>query len=170
MRGTSERASFISVKIRMIKEKVLELVNKALSEKPSIFLIYLVISETNKIVITLDGDNGVTLQDCIDVSRNVEHNLDRDEFDFSLEVTSIGIDSELKLTRQYQKNIGRKLNVDTIDGNKIEAIITNANQDFITLEWASREPKKIGKGKETITHKKEIPYSEIKSAKVMIVF
>jgi len=154
----------------MIREKVLELVNQALSEKPSIFLIDLAISETNKIVITLDGDNGVTLQDCIDISRAVEHNLDRDEFDFSLEVTSAGIDSELKLTRQYQKNIGRKLQVETLDGNKTEAIITEANQDVITLEWTAREPKKIGKGKETITHKTEIPYSEIETAKVMIVF
>jgi len=154
----------------VIREKVLELVNHALSEKPSIFLIDLAISETNKIVITLDGDNGVTLQDCIDISRAVEHNLDRDEFDFSLEVTSAGIDSELKLTRQYQKNIGRKLQVETLDGNKTEAIITEADQDVITLEWTAREPKKIGKGKENITHQTKIPYSEIKSAKVMIVF
>jgi len=154
----------------MIREKVLELVNQALSEKTTLFLIDLAISETNKIVITLDGDNGVTLQDCIDISRAVEHNLDRDEFDFSLEVTSVGANSPLQLVRQYRKNIGRKLQVETHNGDKIEATITDANQDFITLEWTSREPKKTGKGKETITHKKEIPCSEIKTAKVMIVF
>jgi len=96
--------------------------------------------------------------------------LDREEVDFSLEVTSAGIDAELKLTRQYQKNIGRKLQVETTDQNKIEATLLDVNQDFITLEWTSREPKKTGKGKETITHKKEIPYTEIKSAKVVIVF
>jgi len=154
----------------MIKEKVLELVNEALLGKPSVFLIDITVSQTNKIVITLDGDNGVILQDCIDISRAVEHNLDREEVDFSLEVTSAGIDSPLQLIRQYQKNIGQKLDVETIDGNKIEAIITQANKDFIILEWTTREPKKIGKGKENITHQKKIPYSDIKSAKVMIVF
>ncbi|SRR5690606_23384018 len=154
----------------MFREKVIELLNKALEERPSIFLIDLTISEGNKINITLDGDNGVTLQDCIDISRAVEHNLDREEEDFSLEVASAGATSPLKFVRQYRKNIGRKLEVKTNDGNKIEATLTDATDDFIVLEWSSREPKKVGKGKETVQHKVEVPYSDIKEAKVIIVF
>lgn len=154
----------------MFKEKVTELLNKALEEKPSVFLIDLTISEGNKISVTLDGDHGVNLQDCIDVSRAIEHNLDREEEDFSLEVASAGATSPLKFVRQYKKNIGRKLEIKTNDGNKIEATITEANDDFIVLEWSSREPKQIGKGKETVKHRAEIPYSEIKEAKVIIVF
>lgn len=154
----------------MFREKVLELLNKGLEEKPSVFLIDLTISEGNKIVVTLDGDNGVNLQDCIDISRAIEHNLDREEEDFSLEVASAGATSLLKFPRQYRKNIGRKLQVIKKDGSIIEANITDANDDFAVLEWTSREPKQIGKGKETVKHKVEIPYSEIKEAKVIIVF
>ncbi|OYX28468.1 MAG: ribosome assembly cofactor RimP, partial [Flavobacteriales bacterium 32-35-8] len=76
-------------------------------KKPSIFLIDLTITDSFKIIIGIDGDNGVVLQDCIDVSRAVEGNLDREEQDFSLEVASVGVGSPLKMIRQYKKNIGR---------------------------------------------------------------
>src|SRR5690606_41493497 len=95
----------------MFREKVTELLNKALEEKPSIFLIDLTISEGNKINVTLDGDNGVNLQDCIDISRAIEHNLDREEEDFSLEVASSGATSHLKFVSNYNKNISSKLEI-----------------------------------------------------------
>lgn len=151
------------------KEKVTELLNQALEERPSLFLISLTIGSGNKITVTLDGDNGVNLQDCIDVSRAIEHNLDREEEDFSLEVASAGATSPLQKPRQYKKNIGRTLKVKT-DTEQIEAEITDANDDFIVLEWKAREPKKIGKGKETVSKRAEIPYGDIKEAVVVIKF
>lgn len=151
------------------KEKVADLLNKALEERPSLFLIDFTINDSNKISITLDGDNGVNLQDCIDISRAVEHNLDREEQDFSLEVASAGATSPLKNIRQYKKNIGRILKVKTQQG-ETEAAITEANEDFIVLEWKAREPKQIGKGKETVQKRLEIPYGDIKEAVVVIKF
>lgn len=151
------------------KEKVADLLNKALEERPSLFLIDFTINDSNKISITLDGDNGVNLQDCIDISRAVEHNLDREEQDFSLEVASAGATSPLKNIRQYKKNIGRILKVKTQQG-EAEAAITEANEDFIVLEWKAREPKQIGKGKETVQKRLEIPYGDIKEAVVVIKF
>jgi len=156
-------------KIMTFKEKVLELLNDALKEKPSVFLIDLSINDANKITITLDGDTGVILQDCIDVSRAIDSNLDREEQDFSLEVASAGVSSPLKLVRQYKKNIGRTLKVKTAT-ETIEAQLVNANDEVIELTWSAREPKKIGKGKETVVKKQEIPYSEIKEAIVTINF
>ena len=85
------------------KEKVTKLLEEGLLEKPSLFLVDLSISESYKITVTLDGDNGVNLQDCIDVSRVIENNLDREEQDFSLEVASAGVSTPLKLVRQYKK-------------------------------------------------------------------
>ncbi|NMH27077.1 ribosome assembly cofactor RimP [Flavobacterium silvaticum] len=151
------------------KEKVKELLDVGLAEKPELFLIDLSVNEANKITVTLDGDNGVTLQDCIDISRAVEHNLDREEQDFSLEVASAGVSSPLKIRRQYKKNIGRFLKVKT-GSEEIEAELTDANEDFIILEWQSREPKKTGKGKETVDNRREIPYTDIKEAIVTIKF
>jgi len=151
------------------REKVTALLDKALEEKPSLFLIDLSISDANKITVTLDGDNGVTLQDCIDVSRAIEHNLDREEQDFSLEVASAGVSSPLKTARQYRKNIGRTLKVKTADA-QFEAPLTEAGEEGIVLQWEAREPKKIGKGKETVVKRQEIPYAEIKEAIVTITF
>lgn len=151
------------------KEKVSGVVNEALAQKPSLFLIDLTITDAYKIIVTLDGDNGVILQDCIDISRAIEGGLDREEQDFSMEVASAGATSPLKMPRQFKKNIGRKLKVTTAT-EKIEADITDANEEFIVLEWSAREPKQVGKGKETVQKRAEIKYEDIKEAIVIITF
>lgn len=151
------------------KEKVNELLIEGLKEKPSVFLIDLTITDNFKIIVTLDGDNGVTLQDCIDMSRAIDQHLDREEQDFSLEVASAGVSEPLKHLRQYRKNVGRNLRVKTAI-ETIEAALVDANDDFIVLEWEAREPKKIGKGKETVQKRQEIPYADIKEAIVTITF
>ena len=151
------------------KEKVKQVVEEALLEKPSIFLIDLTITDSFKVIIGIDGDNGVVLQDCIDLSRAVEANLDREEQDFSLEVASVGVGSPLKLVRQYKKNVGRTLIVKTKDEN-IEAELVEANDLFIILSWKAREAKKIGKGKETVQKELQIPYADIKEAIVTVTF
>ncbi|MGL2994413.1 ribosome assembly cofactor RimP [Flavobacterium sp. TSSA_36] len=151
------------------KEKVNALVEEALLEKPSVFLIDLTITDAFKIMVSLDGDKGVVLQDCIDVSRVIENKLDREEQDFSLEVASVGVGSPLKLIRQYKKNIGRTLIVKT--GNEIiEAELVEATDVFIILSWEAREPKKIGKGKETVQKELKLPYEDIKEAIVTVTF
>ena len=164
----ARRASFY--KSMMFRNKVQELLDAALAEREHLFLIDLSINEANKISVILDGDSGVNLQDCVDVSRAVENNLDREEQDFSLEVASAGVSSPLKMVRQYKKNIGRSLKVKTNLSEEIEAKLTAADDEKITLEWQAREPKKIGKGKETVDKKLEIPYENIKEAIVIISF
>ena len=151
------------------KEKVNAIVEEALSERPSVFLIDLTITDAFKIIVSLDGDNGVALQDCIDISRAIESNLDREEQDFSLEVASVGVGSPLKLIRQYKKNVGRTLIVKT--GTEIiEAELVEANDVFIILSWKAREPKKVGKGKETVQKELQLPYADIKEAIVTVTF
>lgn len=153
----------------MFKEKVASLLNKALEENPFLFLIDFTVGGGNTIRVVLDGDNGINLQDCMNVSRAIEHNLDREEEDFSLEVTSAGATSPLELPRQYKKNIGRKLMV-RIGGEELEGNLTNATEDTITLEWKAREPKPVGKGKITVQKKRDIAFSDIHEAKVIIKF
>ena len=151
------------------KEKVYHLINEGLTEQPAVFLIDLTITDSFKVIVTLDADNGVILQDCIDISRAIENNLDREEQDFSLEVASVGVGSPLKMVRQYKKNVGRTLIV-KLANETIEAQLVDANEQFITLAWEAREPKKIGKGKETVQKRQEILYSEIKEAIVTVTF
>lgn len=151
------------------KEKVFQLLQTGLDEKPDLFLIDLSVNEANKILVTLDGDQSIQLQDCIDISRAIEHNLDREEQDFALEVASVGVGSPLKLVRQYVNNIGRTLIV-KLATSTIEAELIAATESHITLAWEAREPKKIGKGKETVQKEQQIPYSEIKEAIVTVTF
>ena len=79
------------------RDKILELLEEGLKEKPSLFLVDLTITETFKVIVTLDGDNGVNLQDCIDISRAIDNNLDREEQDYALEVASAGVSTPLKI-------------------------------------------------------------------------
>tara|TARA_R110002126_G_scaffold87948_3_gene211007 strand:+ start:4778 stop:5278 length:501 start_codon:yes stop_codon:yes gene_type:complete len=151
------------------KEKVNKLLVEALLDKPTLFLIDLTITDAYKVIVSLDDDNGVALQDCIDVSRAIEANLDREEQDFSLEVASVGVGSPLKLVRQYKKNVGRTLIVKTVQEN-LEAELVEANDEFVILSWEAREPKKIGKGKETVQKTLQLPYGDIKEAIVTVTF
>jgi ribosome maturation factor RimP len=153
----------------MFKDQVETLLNDGLEEDGSLFLIDFTISADNKINVIIDGDNGVTVKDCIKISRAIEHNLDREDQDFSLEVASAGASSPLVLPRQYKKNIGRKLAVKS--GDEIfEGNLTEVTEENIVLEWKAREPKPIGKGKVTVQKRKEIDFSEIKEAKVILKF
>jgi ribosome maturation factor RimP len=153
----------------MLKQKVETLLSDALAEESSLFLIDFTITTDNKINVVIDGDHGVTVKDCIKISRAIEHNLDREEEDFSLEVASAGAATPLVLPRQYEKNIGRKLEVKT-NSEIFEGNLTATTEDGIVLEWKAREPKPIGKGKVTVQKKKEIDFSDIKEAKVILKF
>ena len=153
----------------MLKAQVEELLEKALEENKTLFLIDFSITPDNTIKIVLDGDEGVNLKDCMAVSRAIEHNLDREEHDFSLEVTSAGAAEPILLARQYPKNIGRKLVVKTANAN-FEGDLTEATEETITLEWKAREPKPVGKGKITVQKRKKIAISEIEEAKVKLIF
>ncbi len=152
------------------KEKVKQLLDKALEENEHLFLIDLDFSETNKISVVLDGDLGVNLQDCINVNKFLDSGLEGEEVDFSLEVASAGLSSPLKLVRQYKKNIGRTLKIKTISQGDFEATLSDANEENATLSWSAREPKEIGKGKVTVQKTIAIPYSDIKEAVVIISF
>lgn len=151
------------------KERVAALLNQTLEEKPELFLIDLTITDSNKIIVTLDGDNGVQLQDCVDVSRAIENNLDREEIDFALEVASAGVSAPLKLVRQFKKNVGRTVKLRTKD-KTYEATLVDATDEAVTLEWTAREPKKVGKGKETVSHNEKIVYGDIIDAVITIIF
>lgn len=153
----------------MFKEKVENLLNQALDKRIDLFLIECIVGADNNVTVVLDGDHGITLNDCIEVSRAIEHNLDREEADFSLQVTSAGATAPLELPRQYKKNIGRSIEVTAGNGH-FEGKLTHVKQETITLQWKAREPKPIGKGKHTVEKKEEIAFSEIEKAQVKLKF
>ena len=154
----------------MDKEKVKGLLKNALEENSELFLIELKFLSENKIYVEVDGDNGVTLKECIRISREIEHNLDREEEDFSLEVTSPDVANPLKVKRQYIKNVNRILDVKLKDNSKVQGTLTKVTDNEIELEWKAREPKPIGKGKVTVLKKAIVQFEDILEAKVKIIF
>ncbi len=145
-----------------IKAQVETLLNDFLSEREDLFLIDLKVSAGDDVVVILDGDNGVTLQDCLDASRAIEFNMDREEHDFSLQVMSAGLSEPLTQIRQFRKNIGRDLDILLNDSSKIEGELARVEEDKVVLILRYRKPKEIGKGKVDVEEEKEILLSDIK--------
>ena len=141
-----------------------------MKKRPDLFLIDFEILDGNKIRIVIDGDEGVFVEDCIYVSRTIEYNIDREDHDFSLEVSSAGANTPLIKARQYQKHIGRTLKLVTSDKQKYEAVLTATKEKHIVLEWKAREPKAIGKGKVTVCKRATIAYQDIEKAQIKLVF
>mgnify|MGYP001317083290 CR=1 FL=1 len=94
--------------------------------------------------------------------------LDRDDKDFSIEVTSSGVGNPLKNSRQFLKNIGRKLKVELLNGSSIQGVLDAADDFGFTLKWKQREPKPIGKGKRTVEKKEKLSYNEVIKTIVLV--
>lgn len=152
------------------RDKVSSLIDSVLNENESLFLIDLTISNDNAIRVVIDGDQGVGIDDCIAVSRAIEHNLNRDEVDFSIEVTSFGATEPFCLERQYKKNVGRNVEVLTKEGKKHEGLLKGITEGQVVLEIETREPKPVGKGKITVKKEHLVALNDIKETKVIIKF
>lgn len=154
------------------KKKVEELINERIEELDNgLFIVSLSISAANVINVELDKyEGGVTVDDCIRVSRNVEHNLDREEQDFELSVSSAGLDKGLRVFAQYKKNVGRDVKVKLNEGGKIEGKMIAATPEEITIQTTRKERIEGKKKKETIVEDHVLPMSNIKETKIIISF
>lgn len=154
------------------KKKVLELIDERIAELANgLFVVELTISANNVIHVELDKHEGnVAIVDCMSVSRNVEHNLDREEEDFELHVSSAGLDKPFRVLAQYIKNIGREVKVVTLEGKKLEGILRAADDKEITLETSRMEKPEGKKKKELIVEQHVFPLDQIKETKIVISF
>ncbi|MEO6303947.1 MAG: ribosome assembly cofactor RimP [Bacteroidia bacterium] len=151
------------------KEHISSLIAEHLGNGP-IFVTGLRISSDNQITIFLDGDDGVTIKDCVGLSRHIEKSLGEESANFALDVSSHGATTPLILPRQYKKHIGRELEIKLEDGTKTEGSLVEFNGEEIVLENSVRENKPIGKGKITVTKQQKIKYNQIKESKVKLKF
>lgn len=137
-----------------------DLTNEALQTlgKETLFLVDVKVSKANVVEIILDGDQGVKVEDCIDVSRFVEHRLDRDKEDFELTVMSFGLEEYFNMPRQFHKNIGQDIELINTDGEKLNGVLSEVNDEFVTLIT-----KKDKEGK-------QIAFDNIDKARVVINF
>lgn len=151
----------------MDKAEVQKLIYEAIAENKELFLVDWSISPANKIEVLVDGDNGLPIEEVVRISRHIEHNLDREKEDFALTVSSPGLSRSLDQPRQFKKNLGRKIKIQTNEGEFIGTII-EAKKEEVNIEWSVREPKPIGKGKHLVIKNASIAYKDIEKAIIQL--
>jgi ribosome maturation factor RimP len=144
------------------------LIEKLLSETADIFLVSVKVKPTNNIKVFLDADAGLNIDKCVKINRAMYRTIEEEGWypdgNFSLEVSSPGIDEPLKLIRQYKKNIGRNVEVTMNDGTKQEGKLMDVTEENITIEYTE------GKNKKAVVVTKEFSFDQIKQTIVRIVF
>lgn len=144
------------------------LINEILSSEPEYFLVEIKVKPTNNIKVYIDGDKGISIEKCVHFNRFLYKKIEDaglfPQGDFSLEVSSPGVDKPLRLYRQYQKNIGRNIEVAFNDGTIKEGKLVQAGSQDIIIEQVN------GKGKKAEIQQLVIPFSNIKTITVQIQF
>ena len=151
-----------------IEKRVTELVEEKIADKPNLFLVDIKFQPGGKLIILVDGDNGIGIDDCVQISKHVGFHLEEEnviETPYNLEVSSPGIDTPLTTLRQYNKNIGRQLSITTTVGTKREGKLIAADENTITIEEKVKE-----KGKKAENIESAIPFDQITETKVIISF
>jgi ribosome maturation factor RimP len=150
-------------------EHIRKLVDAKIAEGDN-FLVELTVKPGNKINILLDNDKGVSIADCVAMSRHVEFSLDRETEDFELNVSSPGLDQPLKTLRQYQKYIGKQVEVLTKENKKLSGKLLKADENGIELETRTKERLEGKKGKQLIVNTIHLTFQQIKETKIVISF
>lgn len=151
-----------------IEKRVRELVEEKIADRPDLFIVSITMQKNNTLSILLDGDNGVSIDDCVSVSRHVGYYLEEEnviDHTYRLEVSSPGIDSPLLLLRQYIKNTGREVRVKLTNGDKKEGKLLSADESQIVIEEKVKE-----KGKKAYLQETALPFNQIKETRVLISF
>jgi len=151
-----------------VLKKIEDFVTEITSQSKTVFPVGIKISPANDIKVYLDADDGITIENCTSVNKGLYKYIEESGLfsggNFSLEVSSPGIDEPLKLHRQYKKNIGRKIEVMLNDGSRIEGTLVKVSDDEIVLE------EKTGKGNKAMGKTTSILFNQIKHTKVLITF
>ena len=161
---------FVKLPLIMIsKDTVNQLVENFLVDS-EYYLVDLKITNDNRIQIEIDSFEGVSIGFCAELSKHIESQLDRENEDFELQVSSAGLTEPFKVLKQYEKNIGNEIEVLTKDGKKISGVLTTVNEDDFVLDIEKQIKPEGAKRKITITENQVFKYSDLKYSKYIIRF
>lgn len=151
------------------KSKITELVNQWLQDK-EYFLVEADVDTQNKITVEIDHKDGVWIEDCCELSKYIESNLDREVEDFELEVGSAGIGQPFKVLQQYVNNIGYDVELLTADGKKMEGLLKEATEDTFTVTVDEKQRIEGKKRPQIVQVDKTFAYGDVKWVKGIIDF
>ena len=165
--GNADRSLLLLSDMSM-EDQIEQRVNRLIGTEPDVFLVEVRIKPTNNVKVFLDADNGISIERLVQFNRRLYKEFEEEQVfpnnDFSLEISSPGLDEPLKLNRQYKKNIGRFVEVVQTDGARTEGKLISAEEEQVVVE----EEKGKGKKKEMVQH--IIPFTNIKTTKIQIKF
>ena len=169
MKGTESVPFFFTMTDTERIQQIESLLESLIAERKEIFIVSVRIKPTNNIKVFLDADNGLNIDASAKINRSLYRIIEEKGWypdgNFSLEVSSPGLDEPLKLLRQYHKNIGRTVEVLLEEDNaKLEGKLLQASEEAIEIEV------KEGKNKKAVTLVKTIPFKEIKQVKILVSF
>lgn len=139
-------------------------------ESQNLFLVDLKISKDNVIEIFVDAMQGVNIQTCIQVSRDIEARFDREEEDFELTVSSAGIGYPFKVDGQYQKNIGKTVEIKFKNNTKLQGILKAFDEKSVCIEYEEKKVLEGSKKKQVVKTEKTLEREEIKEIKDVVTF
>lgn len=151
-----------------LENRVRALVEEKIADRPELFLVDIKMLQNNKLIIQVDGDEGISIQDCVLISRHVGFHLEEEntiETAYNLEVSSPGVGEPLLLNRQYLKNIGRNVSLKFVDGEMKEGKLLTINENEITIEESVKD-----KGKKVQLVQTQLDLKNIVETKVLISF
>lgn len=151
-----------------VESRVKALVEEKIADRPELFLVEVKMLINNKLIIHVDGDEGISIQDCVAISRHVGFHLEEEntiEQAYNLEVSSPGVGEPLKLIRQYNKNIGRNVSIKLVGGQKKEGKLLEVSENNVLIEEAVKE-----KGKKATTVQTNVSFNDIIETSVLISF
>lgn len=167
-RGTE--ISLIFYDKSMISKDVIRNIILSVIDETSVFVVDVRVDSANKITVEVDKPEGITIDECVGISRAVESSLNREDEDFELEVSSPGLTEPFKVMEQYRKNCGRQVDIVKRDGQKISGLLQYADEDGIMLELKTKVRETGQKRPKTVMQNATINFSDIKSTKVTITF
>lgn len=159
---------YFSKLVMQVENRVRELVEEKIADRPDLFLVEVRMLPNNKLIIHVDGDQGISIQDCAAISRHVGFHLEEEnalEHAYNLEVSSPGVGEPLKLKRQYEKNIDREVSVKFLTGEKKEGKLLSVDDAGITIEETVKE-----KGKKAYQVETQVAFNNMTEVKVLISF
>ena len=156
--------------LEMISKDTVNQIIESYLASTDYYLVDLKISPDNRMQIEIDSFDGVSIDFCVALSRHIESELNRDEEDFELEVSSAGLTEPFKVLKQYEKNLGNEVEVLTTSGKKISGILSAANSEYFSLEIEKTVKPEGAKRKMTIAESLDFNYNDIKYTKYIIRF
>jgi len=160
----------VEISQKMLDKSIVSQVVEPHLQEGELYLVDLKVTPDNRILVEIDSFNGVSLDDCVALTRYIESKLDREVLDYELEVSSAGLSSPFKVYKQYEKNIGKEVEVLTTEGVKITGELQVVSNEEITLTTEKVVKPEGAKRKTTIQEEITISFKNIKTTKLIIRF